>query len=159
MARSTRAQSAEGGVRRRLGMFRKMLVAYDGSEGSRRALQTAIALAKPLGAELHSISVMEHLPHYAATVGEVKEAQEEFERFFQGLTKQARDLAALQGIELETVIRPGHEVETIVTFAKEGGFDLLLIGFVGHSNIWGRIMGSTTQNISRLAPCTVMIVK
>lgn len=140
-------------------MFQKILVAYDGSEGSRRALGAGIELAKHLGAELHSISVMEHLPHYAATVGEVKEAQLEFEAFFGRLTKQARDAAALQGVQLETVVKPGHEAETIVTFAKEGGFDLLVIGFVGHSNIWGRIMGSTTQNISRLAPCSVVIVK
>lgn len=140
-------------------MFRKILVAYDGSEGSRRALGAGIELAKRLGAELHSISVMEHLPHYAATVGEVKEAQAEFEAFFRNLTKQARDAAALQGVELETVVKAGHEAETIVSFAKEGTFDLLVIGFVGHSNIWGRIMGSTTQNISRLAPCSVVIVK
>jgi nucleotide-binding universal stress UspA family protein len=140
-------------------MFRKILVAYDGSEGSRRALGAGIELAKSLAAELHSISVMERLPHYAATVGEVKEAQAEFEAFFRNLTKQARDLAALQGVDLETVVRPGHEVETIVAFAKEGGFDLLVIGFVGHSNILGRIMGSTTQNLSRLAPCSVLIMK
>lgn len=89
----------------------------------------------------------------------MKEAQEEFETFFRSLTKQARDQAVLQGVELETVVKAGHEVETIVTCAKEGGFDLLLIGFAGHSNIWGRIMGSTTQSLSRLAPCTVMIVK
>ncbi|HEV8306110.1 MAG TPA: universal stress protein [Methylomirabilota bacterium] len=140
-------------------MFRKILVAYDGSEGSRRALRTGIEIARRFDAELYTLSVMEHLPHYAATVGEVKEAQAEFEEFFRNLTKQARDLAALQGVELETLVKPGHEVETIVTYAKEGGFDLLVVGFVGHSNIWGRIMGSTTQNLSRLAPCSVMIVK
>ncbi len=140
-------------------MFRKILVAYDGSQGSRRALRAGIDLAKRLGAELYTISVMEHLPHYAATVGEVKEAQVEFEAFFRELTKQARDLAALEGVELESVVKPGHEVETIVNYAKEGGFDLLAVGFTGHSNIWGRIMGSTTQNLSRLTPCTLMIVR
>ena len=140
-------------------MFRKILVAYDGSEGSRRALRAAIELAKRHEAEVQTISVMEHLPHYAATVGEVKEAQAEFEAFFRELTKQARDQAALQGVELETVVKPGHEVETIVGYARDGGFDLLLLGFAGHSNIWGRIMGSTTQNISRLSPCSVLIVK
>jgi len=53
--------------------------------------------------------------------------------------------------------QPGHEVETVLTAAKEGNFDLL--GFVGHSNVFGRVMGSTTQNISRLSPCSVLIVK
>ena len=92
-------------------------------------------------------------------MGEVKEAQEEFQEYFQTLAKQARDLAVLRGVEIETIIKPGHEVETIITYAREGSFDLLLIGFAGHSNIWGRVMGSTTQNLSRLAPCSVMIVK
>ena len=140
-------------------MFRTILVADDGSEGSRRALQAGIDLARRCDAEPFTLSVMEHLPHYAATVGEVKEAQAEFEEFFRTLTEQARGLAALQDVTLETIVKPGHEVETIVTYAREGGFDLLVVGFVGHSNIWGRIMGSTTQNISRLAPCSVMIVK
>ena len=140
-------------------MFQKILVAYDGSEGSRRALLSGIELAKRLGTDLYTISVIEHLPHYAATVGEVKEAQEEFQEYFQTLAKQARDLAVLRGVEIETVIKPGHEVETIITYAREGSFDLLLIGFAGHSNIWGRVIGSTTQNLSRLAPCSVMIVK
>ena len=65
-------------------------------------------------------------------------------------------IASMTSVEMG---KAGHEAETIVTFAKEGRFDLLVIGFVGHSNIWGRIMGSTTQNISRLAPCSVVIVK
>jgi len=54
---------------------------------------------------------------------------------------------------------PGHEVETIVTFAKDHGFDLLVIGFMGHSKIFGRIWGSTSQNLTKLSPCTVLVVK
>jgi nucleotide-binding universal stress UspA family protein len=139
-------------------VFNKILVAYAASDGSRLALHAAIELAKRHEAEVQTISVIEHLPHYAATVGKVKEAQAEFEAFFRELTKQARDQAAFQGVELETVVKPGHEVETIVAYARDGGFDLLMLGFAGHSNIWGRIMGSTTQNISRLSPCSVLIV-
>jgi nucleotide-binding universal stress UspA family protein len=47
-------------------MFKRILVAYDGSEGSRIALTRSIELAKALGAELASISVEEHLPYYGA---------------------------------------------------------------------------------------------
>ena len=95
-------------------MFRKILAAYDGSDGAKTALRVGIELAKSLGAELHSISVEEHLPHYAATVGEVQDAKERVDEYFRILTKEARDQAALKGVELQTVIRLGHEVETIV---------------------------------------------
>jgi nucleotide-binding universal stress UspA family protein len=50
-------------------------------------------------------------------------------------------------------------VETIITAAREGEFDLLVVGFVGHSNVFGRVMGGTTQNLSRLSPCSILIVK
>ena len=140
-------------------MFRRILVAYDGSEGARAALNKGIELARTLSAELTSISVEEHLPHYAASVSEVKAAKEQIDEYFRSLTKQARDLAAMSGVELDTVIRQGHEVETIVTTAREGRFDLLILGYHGHSGIFGRIMGSTAQSIARLAPCSVMLAK
>ena len=140
-------------------MFRKILVAYDGSDGAKAALRVGIGLAKSLGAELHSVSVEEHLPHYAATIGEVQDAKERVDEYFRVLTKEARDQAALAGVELQTMIRQGHEVESIVNYAEEGGFDLLLAGYHGHSRIFERVMGSTAQSIIRLSPCSVLLAK
>jgi nucleotide-binding universal stress UspA family protein len=54
---------------------------------------------------------------------------------------------------------PGHEVETIIDFCREGGFDLLVVGFMGHSRIYERIWGSTSQTLTRLAPCSVLVAK
>ena len=36
---------------------------------------------------------------------------------------------------------------------------LVVIGFMGHSKIYDRVWGSTSQNLTRLVPCTVMVVK
>jgi nucleotide-binding universal stress UspA family protein len=140
-------------------MFRKILLAYDGSDGAKTALRIGIGLAKSLPAELHSISVEEELPHYAATMGEVQDAKERVDEYFRVLTKDACDQAALLGVELQTAIRQGHEVESIVNYAKEGGFDLLLAGYHGHSRIFERVMGSTAQSIVRLSPCSVLLAK
>lgn len=144
---------------RRRGLYQKILVAYDGSPGSQCALKAAIKLADQSDAELHCISVEEKLPYYAATLGEVKEAKAERDAYFEKLIQEARKMAWDYGIELHSKVVPGHEVETIITVAREGKFDLLVVGFVGHSNVFGRVMGSTTQNLSRLSPCSVLIVK
>jgi nucleotide-binding universal stress UspA family protein len=53
----------------------------------------------------------------------------------------------------------GHEVQTIVDYGRKHPFDLAVIGFMGHSKIYDRVWGSTYQNITRLVPCTVMVVK
>jgi nucleotide-binding universal stress UspA family protein len=140
-------------------MWQKILVGHDGSEGAKKALLAAATLASRFGAELHSISVEEKLPHYAATVGEVLESKQEAADYFRKITAEAQRVSQTSGVTLHSHVMPGHEVETIVTFAKDHGFDLLVIGFMGHSKIFGRIWGSTSQNLAKLSPCTVLVVK
>jgi nucleotide-binding universal stress UspA family protein len=140
-------------------MFRKILIGNDGSDGAQRALKIAIDLAKRYEAELHEICVEERLPHYAATVGEVIEAKQEAVEYFRLITRRAELLAEEQGVRLTSHILPGHEVQLIVQFVKDRGFDLLVIGFMGHSRIFERIWGGTSQNLTRLAPCSVLVAK
>ena len=140
-------------------MFHKILVANDGSEGAKKAVQVAVDVAKQYVAELHQLSVEEHLPHYAATVGEVVEAKQEAAEYFRKVIKEAEFVALAQGVRLIAHVLPGHEVETIVTFAKDHGFDLLVIGFMGHSKVFGRIWASTSQTLAKLSACTVLVVK
>jgi nucleotide-binding universal stress UspA family protein len=146
-------------VRREEMMFEKILVGNDGSDGAKKALRVAIDLAKHYPAELYSISVEEDLPHYAATVGEVLEAKEEKNGYFKKINEEAKEMAAKEGVVLHTKVFPGHEVETIVDYAKEHHFDLVVIGFMGHSRVYDRVWGSTSQTLTRMVPCTVMVVK
>src|SRR4030065_1748948 len=110
-------------------MFKKILVGYDGSDGAKKALRTAIDMAKHLGAELHSMSVEEDLPHYAATVGEVLEAKAEKNGYFAKLVEEAKEIAAKEGVTLHSKVVAGHEVETIVNYAKDNHFDAVVMGF------------------------------
>jgi len=142
-----------------LDMFEKILVGIDGSEGSKKALATAIALARKFRADLHSISVKQRPSHYAATVGEVMEEQEENDKFFARVTEEALDWAQSEGVDLQCTVRSGNEVEAIVNFARQEHFDLLVVGFMGHSRIFGRIWGGTSQNLTKTAPCSVLVVK
>ena len=140
-------------------MFEKILVAIDGSEGSKKALASAIAIAKKFQAELQSISVKEHPSHYSATVGEVMEDPEEGDKFFADVAEEALDWAEKEGVELQCEVRSGHEVQTIIEFVRQGHFDLLVVGFMGHSRVFDRFWGGTSQNLTRIAPCSVLVVK
>ena len=140
-------------------MFSKILVALDGSDGSKKALVAAIAMAQKFGAELHSISIKERPSHFAETVGEIMEDREEFDKYFAKVTAEATAQAKEAGLEIGCKVLPGHEVETIIRFAREGHFDLLVIGFMGHSRVFGRIWGGTSQNLTKTSPCSVLVVK
>jgi nucleotide-binding universal stress UspA family protein len=140
-------------------VYKKILVANDGSEHGKKALTKGIGLAKCFQAELHMICVEEHLPHYAATVGEVLEEKAEEDSFFATVVREAKAQATSEGVALHTVVTPGHEVETTVKYIEAQAMDLLIIGFMGHSRVLGRIMGGSAANLTRLAPCSVLVVK
>lgn len=140
-------------------MFTKILVAHDGSEHGWKALSTGLSIAAKFKVNIHCISVREKLPVYAATVGEVMEASGEAKAFFDELTARAQEEAEKAGVPLTVKILSGHEVQAIVEYAKSGKFDLMVIGFMGFSHLYDRIWGSTSQNLTRLSPCTVIVVK
>ncbi len=137
---------------------KKILLGLDGSQGSFKALEEAVALAREYGAELHTISV-EEVPHFAGTVGEVLETKDLEDHKFHDAIVQARAMAHRVGIEIHSHVIVGHEVKTFLEFIQSRGFDLLVIGFMGHSAIYQRMMGSTCQSLVRLAPCAVLVVK
>jgi len=139
-------------------MYKMMLHGLDGSESSFKALTEAIDLASRTGAELHTISV-EEIPRYAGTVGEVVEEKEAADRRFAEAIAKVRELGAAKDVKISSHVVVGHEVKSIVEFVKANKFDLLVIGFMGHSAVYERVMGGTCQNLVRLAPCSVLVVK
>jgi nucleotide-binding universal stress UspA family protein len=139
-------------------MYRKILIANDGSDGARTALVTGIRLAKLLGAEAHMISV-EELPRFASSVDEIIEDKADQNHRFARVLREARRIAAAEGIKLAAQVVAGHAVPTIVELIEREGFDLLVIGFMGHSALYNRLIGSTTDRLVELASCPVLVVK
>jgi nucleotide-binding universal stress UspA family protein len=139
-------------------MPKKILHGLDGSEGSFNALVEAISLAKKYGAELHTVSV-EEIPRYPGAIGEVIEEKAAANGKFGIVVNKAREMANKEGVTLHCHVIVGHEVKSILELSREKGFDLLVIGFMGHSALYDRVMGSTCQNLVRLASCSVLVVK
>jgi nucleotide-binding universal stress UspA family protein len=139
-------------------MPERILHGLDGSAGSFKALAEAIDLAKRYGAELHTISV-EEVPAFPGTVGEVIEEKDVAGHRFGEAIRKAREMAGAAGVELKSHVIVGHEVKSTIEFIKHHSFGLLVIGFMGHSALYERVMGSTCQNLVRLAPCSVLVVK
>ena len=136
----------------------KILVGLDGSQNAFKALDEGIRLALFYKAELHTISV-ETIPRFPETIGEVEEEKAFEDSKYKGIIEKAKDLADKQNCPIESHIFVGHEVKTIIDFIKENKIDLLLIGFVGVSAIYERVMGSTSASLVRMAPCSVLVVK
>jgi len=141
-------------------LFKNILIAYDGSTTSRKALDVALAMAKAFGAKLYLLSVEEHVPHYPGDIGEVKEEKAWQNDYFAKIQREAREIAKLQGVDFERAdILIGHVAQKIINYAKEVRCDLIVLGHSGRSGVWANFLGSAAEKVSRHAHCSVVIVR
>ena len=139
-------------------MFKHIVVANDGSEGGFKALTMACDLARLHRSKLHMISV-EVLPDIPASIDEIVEEKTAENHRFHDVLARARGVAKTKSVKLEAEVVAGHAVACIVGRVKAIRADLLVVGFVGHSALYERIIGSTADRLMRLAPCPVLVVK
>jgi len=140
-------------------MFQKILVGYDGSKGGKAALGRAVLMAKSANARITALWVREPLPRYTDLPGEPEEEAEAADDYFKERQKEVAEVAAQHDIPMLCKTRSGHPAKSIVKFADEGGYDLIVIGHSDHSELWGRLLGDTADRISDHAHCSVLIVK
>jgi len=140
-------------------MYKKILSAFDGSEGSKAALDRAFTVAREYSASITIIWVRGPLPHHAATIGETEDEKEAADEYFSKLKTYADQAAASKNMTIESVYLKGHAAPEIVKYAETNGFDLIVIGQVGHSGFLGRVLGPTADRISETAHCDVLIVR
>ncbi len=141
-------------------MFRKILNANDGSENAFKALEWACDLAAKYGAELHMI-VVEEAPAFPDTdmIDEIKETMAREDKLVRSEIKRAKAIAARHDVAIAFHVFTGHVVRSIVDFAGDNGFDLLVIGATGHAALDERMLGARASRIAHLARCPVLIVR
>ena len=139
-------------------MFEKILLAYDGSEGSKLAFEKAAELAKLGEAEVHLLAVG-RIPEYAETVSEVEEAKEQASSFYSKVMDEAirnlgqRRLAAASHLEFG---KPG---DVILRIAEDLKADLIILGTKPHSAMRRRFLGATVDKVVDHAHCSVLVVR
>lgn len=142
---------------RRHSQFKKILVGFDGSPQSEKAVECALALAATLDSQVLLFAVAR--PPEPATMVELDamldDAREHFEAQFKNIQQRAAGLE----IALQTEIVVGHPVEQIVHRAETDRIDLIILGRRGVSRLERMIIGSTSEKVLRYAHCPVMVVR
>jgi nucleotide-binding universal stress UspA family protein len=136
-------------------MFKKILVAQDGSHGSERVMPLALELAREGGAEL----VLAHVDEQ--TIGKGGGSLNATDIDLQALlAKRAEELSS-DGVETSFEVRSvilGGPAHTLAAIADEVGADLIVAGTRGHSLVGGLILGSVAQRLLQVAHQPVLIV-
>ena len=130
--------------------MKRVLVAYDGSAPSRRALAHAAELARP-GDSLTVVNVMPEPGVGARIEPPVKERADQ-----RGLLDEARLFFAERGIDAGTAAPVGDAATEILTAAEGGGADVIVVA--RRSGRSHHLLGSISGRIVRAAHCDVLVV-
>jgi nucleotide-binding universal stress UspA family protein len=136
-------------------MFKTIVLALDGSEGSRRAIPVAAELARQNGGRI----VIAHVEQDVAGKGgaPIPITEDEIQA---KIREQVKRLAA-DGIETSVEMRNvilGGPAHPIAEIAEDANADLIVAGTRGHSPVAGLLLGSVTQRLLHIARSPVLVV-
>ena len=142
-------------------MYKRILLAYDGSETGQKALTESREMAQWSQSQVRLVAVMPPPAAYVGAEGGVYDAgyeKQERDRYDSVLREGVKRLAD-SGHDAQGEVLVGDPVIEVARYAKEIGADLIVVGH-RHLDSWAQRWwrGSVSKALIEHAPCNVLVV-
>ena len=138
-------------------MLKNIVLAFDGSEYSNRALQYAKTFAERFEATLWLVHIFTHTSDLLG--------YEDYEKLYskrkargQTLLNEALQELSNTRLDVREKLEEGPEAESILNIAKNCQADLIVMGTRGHGTLKGLLVGSVSRKVIHHSSCPVMVV-
>lgn len=143
-------------------MYKRILIATDGSDKSRLAAEEGLELAKALGAEVLALYVVNEVV-IASAVRQLgadrKEVEAKLQRQGEKALDDIKEMGETLGVKVETVIRIGAPANVIIDVARTENIDCIVMGSHGESGVSKLLIGSVVQKVLYWATTPVLVVR
>ncbi|MDP2120431.1 MAG: universal stress protein [Hoeflea sp.] len=145
-------------------MFERILVAVDGSEGSKKALVLAARLQQTCDSELLILTVFRHHSLLEASMSMVRpddpdNIDDAMRGYAKEVAEEAKKIAADTGAaRVRAFVKAGQPARMIVKFGEDHKADLIIVGSRGQGDVQGFLLGSVSHKVTSLAKIPVMVV-
>ncbi len=147
-------------------MYKRILVATDGSELSQKAVDSAIELAALCGAELLAMKVVPHYPQsyfdgaIALTHEEVARVEKHWVEDGQKTLDAVKAAGQAKGVKVEAVLSKSDLVsDALITGAKKHQADLIVMASHGRKGVSRLLLGSETQQVLTHSGIPVLVLR
>jgi nucleotide-binding universal stress UspA family protein len=147
-------------------MYQRILVATDGSNLSKKAVNSAISLAALTGAELVALKVVPRYPQsyfeggIVLQVGEVERIEKQWVESGQAIVDGVQKTALAKGVKVKPVtVRSDLVSDAIIAAAKKHKCDLIVMASHGRRGIKRLLLGSETQLVLTHSHIPVLVLR
>lgn len=141
-------------------LVKSILVATDGSEYTKNAVDYGIDLAKTTGAKLHAIYVVDTAAFASIPMDAAWESMYELLRQEGNeATNYVAEKAKAEGLEVERNTVEGHPADEIIKYAEKNSISLIVMGTLGKSGLDRFLLGSVAEKVVRTSKIPVLVVR
>lgn len=147
-------------------MYKRILVATDGSKLSKKAVTAAIGLAAACKAELVALKIT---PRYAQSyfeggtvipVDDVDRIEKQWAQEAQAVVDEVKKAASAKGITTKALVVKADVVsDALISTANKQKCDLIVMASHGRKGIKRLLLGSETQHVLTHAGMAVLVLK
>ncbi|MGP8321017.1 MAG: universal stress protein [Methanosarcinaceae archaeon] len=141
-------------------LFRKIMIATDGSEPNKKAISYGIEFARLSGAKVYVVYVVD-----TATFSSIP-MDSGWEVMYELLQKEGTeaiqhtlDDAKASGVLVESSLLEGHPSQEIIEFAQDNDIDMIVLGTLGKSGLDRFLLGSVAEKVTRNSGIPVLVVR
>jgi nucleotide-binding universal stress UspA family protein len=154
--------------------MKKILLAVDGSEKSKKAAKKAADLCEALEMEVIILTVLKDIetssiydvPSSMSSTMSVETLQEmmeqkeeEYKETGRKIVNEAAVFFEEKGIDIKKIIDCGSPAEIICNFVEDDDFEMIVLADRGHGGVKRFLLGSISDKVVRHAKTSVLIVK
>lgn len=147
-------------------MYQKILVATDGSNLSKKAVSSAIAMAALTGAELVALKVVPRYPQsyfeggLALQAAEVSRVEQQWAEAGQAIVDAVQKAATAKGVKAKGItVKSDLISDAIIAAAKKHKCDLIVMASHGRRGIKRLLLGSETQQVLTHSHVPVLVLR
>ncbi|MGA0570670.1 universal stress protein [Variovorax sp. VNK109] len=147
-------------------MYKRILVATDGTSLSKKAVKSAIGLAGLSGAELVAVKIVPRYPQayfegaVTMSTDDVGRIEKQWSDEAQAVVDAVKATAAAQGVTARAVtVKSDLVADAVIATAKKYKCDLIVMASHGRRGIKRLLLGSETQHVLTHSPLPVLVLR
>jgi nucleotide-binding universal stress UspA family protein len=139
-------------------MLKRILVATDGSDHARKAVEYACDIASKYDAMIYIIHVIS-LPPMAYAEASFEPLKNHLDKTGKAIIDEAAKLVKSRGIKAQTCLATGDPAQEILEHAEKNDVDMIVLGSRGAGKLEMLMLGSVSHKVCNVAECTCVTVK